>query len=62
MKPAESEQEKVRLAEFLKQVDQNYYHRTIQNRKDASCIFPHQGEEGKLFINTFGYVNLFKKL
>lgn len=62
MKSAESEQEKVRLAEFLKQVDQNYYHRKIQNRKDASCIFPHQGEAGKLFINTFGYVNLFKKL
>ena len=42
-------------------VDKKYYHRAIQNRQASSSVFPHRGEDGRLFLNTFQYVNLFKE-
>lgn len=56
----EDEKESFKIREFLKQVDKKFYYRAIENRKKEGKIFPHQGEDGKLFINTFQYVNLFK--
>ena len=50
-----------KIKEFLKQVDKKYYHRAIQNRQASSSVFPHRGEDGRLFLNTFQYVNLFKE-
>lgn len=55
--PSENSKEISKIKEFLKQVDKKYYHRAIQN----SSVFPHRGEDGRLFLNTFQYVNLFKE-
>ena len=52
------EKEDSKIREYLKQVDKKFYYRAIENRKK---VFPHRGEDGKLFVNTFQYVNLFKK-
>ena len=49
--PSENSKEISKIKEFLKQVDKKYYHRAIQ----------HRGEDGRLFLNTFQYVNLFKE-
>lgn len=56
------ELENSRIREYLKQVDKKFYHRAIENRKKEGKVFPHRGEDGKLFVNTFQYVNLFKKI
>ncbi|WP_304262709.1 hypothetical protein [Phascolarctobacterium succinatutens] len=55
------EKEDSKIREYLKQVDKKFYYRAIENRKKEGKVFPHQGEDGKLFVNTFQYVNLFKK-
>lgn len=52
------QRERFRIQEFLKLVDTQYYHRALANRKNSSSIFPHRGEDGKLFLNTFQYVNV----
>ncbi|MDO4179604.1 MAG: hypothetical protein Q4D21_10545 [Phascolarctobacterium sp.] len=57
----EEECEEKKLIEFFRMVDEKYYHRKIENRKNEITIFPHRGESGQLFANTFGYVGLFKK-
>ena len=59
--PSENSKEISKIKEFLKQVDKKYYHRAIQNRQAAGSVFPHRGEDGRLFLNTFQYVNLFKQ-
>lgn len=56
----DDEREILRIKEFLAQVDKRYYHRIVENRKNNMRVFPHNGEDGKLFLNTFQYVNLFK--
>ena len=48
------EKEDSKIREYLKQVDKKFYYRAIENRKK-------EGKVGKLFVNTFQYVNLFKK-
>ena len=55
------EKEDSKIREYLKQVDKKFYYRAIENRKKVGKVFPHRGEDGKLFVNTFQYVNLFKK-
>lgn len=55
------EKEDSKIREYLKQVDKKFYYRAIENRKKEGKVFPHLGEDGKLFVNTFQYVNLFKK-
>ena len=55
------EKEDSKIREYLKQVDKKFYYRAIANRKKEGKVFPHRGEDGKLFVNTFQYVNLFKK-
>ena len=55
------EKEDSKIREYLKQVDKKFYYRAIENRKKEGKVFPHRGEDGKLFVNTFQYVNLFKK-
>ena len=55
------EKEDSKIREYLKQVDKKFYYRAIENRKKKGKVFPHRGEDGKLFVNTFQYVNLFKK-
>lgn len=55
--PSENSKEISKIKEFLKQVDKKYYHRAIQNRQASSSVF----EDGRLFLNTFQYVNLFKE-
>ena len=55
------EKEDSKIREYLKQVDRKFYYRAIENRKKEGKVFPHRGEDGKLFVNTFQYVNLFKK-
>lgn len=59
--PSENSKEISKIKEFLKQVDKKYYHRAIQNRQASSSVFPNRGEDGRLFLNTFQYVNLFKE-
>lgn len=54
--------EEKKIEECLKKADSGYYHRIIQNRISREIRFPHMGEDGSLFINTFQYVNLFKKI
>lgn len=56
--PSENSKEISKIKEFLKQVDKKYYHRAIQNRQASSSVFP---QDGRLFLNTFQYVNLFKE-
>ncbi len=51
--PSENSKEISKIKEFLKQVDKKYYHRAIQNRQASSSVFPHRGEDGRLFLNTF---------
>ena len=55
------EKEDSKIREYLKQVDKKFYYRAIENRNKEGKVFPHRGEDGKLFVNTFQYVNLFKK-
>ena len=55
------EKEDSKIREYLKQVDKKFYYRAIENRKKEGQVFPHRGEDGELFVNTFQYVNLFKK-
>ena len=55
------EKEDSKIREYLKQVDKKFYYRAIENRKKEGKVFPHRVEDGKLFVNTFQYVNLFKK-
>ena len=55
------EKEDSKIREYLKQVDKKFYYRAIEKRKKEGKVFPHRGEDGKLFVNTFQYVNLFKK-
>lgn len=48
-----------KVERFLKNVDTRFYHRIIENRqKNVGCYFPHRGETGTLFIDTFQYVKL----
>lgn len=56
----EEEKENSKILEYLKQVDKKFYYRAIENKKKEGKVFPHRGEDGKLFVNTFQYVNLFK--
>ena len=56
----DDEKEASKIREYLKQVDKKFYYRAIENLKKEGKVFPHRGEDGKLFINTFQYVNLFK--
>ena len=56
MEDIKKEENKIR--EFLKQVDRKFYHRAIENRKKEGKVFPHRGEDGKIFMNSFSYVNL----
>lgn len=56
----ENEKEESKIREYLRQVDKKFYYRAIENRKKEGLVFPHRGEDGKLFANTFQYVNLFK--
>lgn len=54
--------EEAKLKEFLKKVDGNFYHRIIENRQSSTCkYFPHRGENGNLFMDTFQYVKLTTK-
>ena len=55
------EKEDSKIREYMKQVDKKFYYRDIENRKKEGKVCPHRGEDGKLFVNTFQYVNLFKK-
>lgn len=56
----ENDKEESKIREYLRQVDKKFYYRAIENRKKEGKVFPHRGEDGKLFANTFQYVNLFK--
>lgn len=47
------EKEDSKIREYLKQVDKKFYYRAIENRKKEGKVFPHRGEDGKLFVNTF---------
>lgn len=53
--------EDLKIKEYLKRVDENYYHRKVQNRLGEMRTFPHLGEDARLFTNTYQYVNLFSK-
>lgn len=53
--------EDLKIKEYLKHVDGNYYHRKVQNRLGEMRTFPHLGEDGSLFTNTYQYVKLFQK-
>ncbi|MDY6029167.1 MAG: hypothetical protein SPI71_02765 [Acidaminococcaceae bacterium] len=53
--------ENFRIKEFLKKVDTKFYYRAIENKKKEGKVFPHRGEDGRLFMNTYQYVNLFPK-
>jgi len=59
---ADDIKESIKLREFLKQVDGQYYHRKIANRLEEMKRFPLLGEDGQIFINTYQYVNLVPKL
>jgi len=47
-----------KIREFLKQVDGKYYHHKIENRLSELRRFPLLGEDGKLFVNAYQYVNI----
>lgn len=53
--------EDIKIQEFLRRVDNSYYHRKIENRLNEMKKFPHLGESGRLFMNTYHYVNLIPK-
>lgn len=53
--------ENFRIKEYLKKVDTKFYYRAIENKKKEGKVFPHRGEDGRLFMNTYQYVNLFRK-
>ena len=53
-------EECLKMKEFLKRVDERFYHRAVENSKRIGKYFPHRGEDAKMFENTFYYVNLFK--
>ncbi|WP_405384128.1 hypothetical protein [Phascolarctobacterium sp.] len=53
--------EDFKIREYLKQVDQKYYYRLVENRKKLFKVFPHCGEDGRLFLNTYQYVNITRK-
>jgi len=54
--------EKVKIRDFLKSVDDRFYYRIIENRQSyTGRYFPHRGETGSLFFNTYHYVALGKK-
>lgn len=55
------EKEDFKIQEYLKRIDRKFYFRAIENRRREAKIFPHCGESGTLFVNTFQYVNLFRK-
>lgn len=55
------EKEDSKIREYLKQVDKKFYYRCYREQEKEGKVFPHRGEDGKLFVNTFQYVNLFKK-
>lgn len=57
----QDEKEDSRIREYLKQVDQKFYYRAIENRKRESMIFPYNGKDSKLFVNPFSYVHIVKK-
>lgn len=58
--PTEDARETSKILEYLRQVDKKFYYRAIENKKKEGKVFPHRGEDGRLFINTYQYVNLFK--
>ena len=59
--PSENSKEISKIKQFLKPDDKKNYHRAIKNRQAPSSDFHHRGEDGRLFLNTFQYVNLFKE-
>lgn len=58
----ETDNDEIKIKEFLKKVDSRYYHWKIKNRMEEMRKFPLLGEDGSLFINTYQYVNLVPKL
>lgn len=55
----DEDDEDLKLKEFLKRVDDGFYHKIIQNRQmNTAKYFPHRGENGSDFIDTFQYVKL----
>lgn len=55
----EDDDEELKLKEFLKKVDGNFYHKIIENRQmNTAKYFPHRGENGSDFMDTFQYVKL----
>lgn len=53
--------ENFKIREYLKQVDKKFYYRVIENRRENFKVFPHCGEDGRLFLNTYQYVTITNK-
>lgn len=53
--------ENFKIREYLSQVDKRFYHRVIENRKKEGKVFPHRGEDGGLFMDTYRYVKIINK-
>lgn len=53
-------EERFDIQEYLRRVDKKFYHRAIENRKKEGKVFPHRGEDGRLFANTYRYLSLNK--
>lgn len=48
-----------KLKEFLKKVDTKFYHKIIENRQQyVGRYFPHRGETGTIFNNTYQYLSV----
>lgn len=60
LRKIEKIEERSKIQEYLKHVDTKFYHRAIENRKKEGKVFPHRGEDGRLFLNTYRYLGLFK--
>ena len=53
------DEEELKLKEFLKKVDGNFYHKIIENRQmNTAKYFPHRGENGAMFSNIYRYVSI----
>lgn len=55
----DEQQENSKIRDFLKSVDTRFYYRIIENRQSyVGRYFPHRGETGSLYVNTYQYVSI----
>jgi len=52
-------QEELKIKKLLKNMDTCFYYKIIENRQSyIGRYFPHRGETGSLFMNTYQYVSI----